>query len=77
MLALSPSGVGLVIHSTHWYIVWFVHHSPTTFIHYSSKSHSKLIAALLEFIPMSDNASSTVTPTAVTTDTYIYGSQAP
>ena len=77
MLGTSSSGYGLVIHSTHWSTLWFHHTSSSDFNQYYSKSHSKRITALLEFIIISDNASSTGTPTDVTTATDLSGSHAP
>ena len=77
MLGTSYSGSGLVIHFTHWYMLWFVYPCPNGLFQDTSKSHSKWTTALLVFIPMSNKYSYTGTPTYVTTDTDIYGSQYP
>ena len=77
MLGTSSSGAGLMIHFTHWSTLWVLYPSSSDSIHYSSPSHSKWITALLEFITMSNNTSSTGIPTAVITATNIYVYHAP
>ena len=69
MLGNSPSGAGLVSDSNYWSTLWVLHNSSSDFNQYTPQSHSKRITAILEFIKMSNNASSTGIPTTVTTDT--------
>ena len=76
MLGTSYSVDVLVSHSTHCLTLWVFHTSYSDFIQDSSKSHYKWITALLTLVTMSGKSSSTGTPTAVTTDTDISGSQA-
>ena len=77
MVGTLSYGVVLSSHSIHWSTLWVCHPSSSGFIQASSQSHSKLITAILAFITMSDNNSSTGTPTAVTTATDLSGSQDP
>ena len=76
MLGTSYYEAVLAIHSTQWSTLWILHPSSSEFINSSSKSHYKQITALLVFITISDNASSTGTPTYVTTATDLFGYQA-
>ena len=74
MLGNSYSGAGLVSHSNHCSTLWVLHPYSIEFIHYSSPPHYKWITALLAFIPISDNASYTGTPTDIITATNLSGS---
>ena len=76
MLVTSSPDDGLVSQSTQWSTLRVGHTYPSDFTQGASPSHSIWITALLELIPMSDNASSTGTPMAVTTSIDISGSQA-
>ena len=75
MLGTSSSGDFLVSHSNDWFTLWVCNPSYIYFNQSYSQSHSKKITVLLALIPMSENASSTGTHAAVTTDTDISGCQ--
>ena len=75
-LGTSFYGAVLVRHSTHWSTLWVHHTYSSEFIQSSSKSNYKWMAALQEFIQMSNNYSYAVTPMSVTTDTDLSGSYA-
>ena len=62
-----------MIQYTHWSKLWFHHTYLNVFIQAYSKSDSKQINSLLALIMLSDKASSTSTPTAITTDADVSG----
>ena len=57
MLGTYCHDYGLLIQSTHWYIIWVGHNCPSDITYYSSTSHSIWITTFLGFIPISGNPS--------------------
>ena len=75
MLGTSSTDDGSVIQSTHWYTIWVGHNSPREFTQDALTPHYIWITTFMNFIPISPKASSNGTPTIVTKDTDIFGSQ--
>ena len=68
---MKQSMLCILRQSNHWSTLWVVHTSPSELIHDASKLHSIWNTTFLVSIPISNKASSIITPTFVTNSTDI------